>query len=95
MSVIEASCLGLAVICSDAYGMADTMVEGMTGLRCKIGDAESLFEAMKILYEEPDLRTKMGQEGRTRVLELFAADKIVGAWVDFYHELLFPTSMNS
>lgn len=88
MSVIEASCLGLPVICSDTYGLADTMVDNETGLRCKVADVQTLVEAMKYLYERPHERLRMGENGRNRVLELFSGEKIVGAWCNFYKSLL-------
>lgn len=88
MSIIEASCLELPVICSDAYGVADTIVDNETGVRCKVGDIPSLVEAMKFMYNNPQKRKRMGENGRHRVLEKFAASKIVQAWVDFYNEIL-------
>lgn len=86
-SVIEASALCLPVICSDAYGVMDAMVEGETGLRCKVGDEESLYECMKKYYEEPELRRLYGQNGRRRVEEKFDGSVVTAAWVDFYNGL--------
>ena len=40
-SVIEASSLGLPVICSDAYGVMDAMIDDVTGIRCKVGNEDS------------------------------------------------------
>lgn len=88
MSIIEASCLKLPVICSDAYGVADTIVENETGVRCKVGDVSSLAEAMKFMYNRPDERKRLGENGRKRVLDFFAGHKIVQAWIDFYNEIL-------
>lgn len=88
MSVIEASCLGLPVICSDAYGLADTMVDNETGLRCKVGDVESLKDAMQYFYDNPGECKRMGTNGRERVLELFAGEKIVAEWVKYYKQML-------
>lgn len=87
MSVVEASCLGLPVICSDAYGLTDTMVDNETGLRCKVADVDTLVYAMQYFYNNPQERSRMGNNGRHRVLELFTGDKIVGAWYDFYKTL--------
>lgn len=87
MSVVEASCLGLPVICSDAYGLQDTMVDNETGLRCKVGDVATLECAMRFMYENPEERKRMGDNGRARVLELFPASKIIRAWSDFYRTL--------
>lgn len=88
MSIIEASCLGLPIICSDAYGVADTIVDNETGIRCKVGDVPSLIEALKFMYNNPAERKRMGRNGRQRVLKLFAGEIIVQAWVDFYKEIL-------
>ena len=88
MSAVEAACLGLPVICSDVYGLKDTIIEGETGLRCKVRDSKSLEEAMAILYDNPVLRREMGKNGRQRILNEFSGEKIVRAWIDFYNEIL-------
>ena len=88
MSAVEAACLGLPVICSDVYGLRDTMIEGETGLRCKVRDSKSLEEAMAKLYDDPSLRKEMGVKGRQRILNEFTGEKIVGEWVKFYTNIL-------
>lgn len=87
MSVVEASCLGIPVICSDAYGLADTMADNVTGIRCKVADVDSLYKAMLKLYNEPELRSELGKNGRERTLKLFPGNVIVGEWVKFYRTL--------
>ncbi len=47
MSVIEASACKIPVICSDTYGLMDTIIENKTGLRHKVKDIDSLYEQMK------------------------------------------------
>ena len=87
-SVIEASCLGIPVICSDAYGVMDAMVEGETGLRCKVADVSSLQEAMDKMLNDAEMRKQMGENGRKRVLENFKGSDITAEWVKFYKEIL-------
>ena len=87
-SVIEASCLGLPVICSDTYGVMDAMVDNATGLRCKVGDVDSLYQCMHKLNEDTTLRKNLGDNGRKRVLEVFSSDVVSKAWLDFYHSIL-------
>lgn len=86
MSVLEASCMKLPVICSDTYGMADTFVDGVTGLKCKVMDDETLYACMKKLYEDKSMREKMGAAGRERVEKLFSKKLVTEAWVQFYRE---------
>lgn len=88
LSVIEASSLKLPVICSDAYGLADTLADNETGLRCKVADVYSLEKAMIELYDNPSLRKKLGKQGRERVLKLFKGETIVAEWVKYYKEIL-------
>lgn len=87
-SVIEASALGLPVICSDAYGLKDAMVEGETGLRCHVKDIESLYQAMMTLYLDSNLRNTQGENGKTRVKSNFSGEMVGKAWEQFYNELL-------
>ncbi len=87
LSVIEASCLGLPVICSDTYGVMDAMVENVTGLRCKVKDVDSLLNAMVILYKDESLRNTFGENGRKRVLSKFSGVYLTDKWVEFYKKI--------
>ena len=88
MSVLEASGMNLPVICSDIYGMADTFVEGETGLKCKVRDDVTLYKCMKKLYGDRQLRTAMGIAGRERVEKLFSKELVTSAWVDYYRNIV-------
>ena len=87
-SVIEASALGLPVICSDAYGVMDAMVDNVTGLRCKVGDVESLYIAMARLAENKLLQASLGANGKARVISEFDGSKVTVNWQMFYREIL-------
>lgn len=87
VSAIEASCLGLPVICSDTYGMADTMIDNITGLRCKVADVDSLYQCMLQLYENESMRKALGNNGRQRILQDFSSDLVSTAWLDYYLKL--------
>lgn len=88
MSIIEAQGLGLPVITSDAYGVVDASVEGKTGLRCKVGDVESLYESMVLYHNNPTIRAEHGSAGRKRVEELYDNRVVTQAWVEYYKTLL-------
>ena len=85
-SVIEASALGLPVVCTDVYGVMGAIVDNVTGIRCRVGDRESLREALMPLIQDTDLRRKLGRAGRARVEELFDANVVTASWLDFYHK---------
>ena len=87
-SVLEAACIGLPCICSDAYGVLDAYVDGETGLQCKVGDAESLYQCMKKMHDNQEMRIKMGKRSRERALQDFNVKPISEAWLNFYKEIL-------
>lgn len=87
MSVIEAQALGLPVITTDAYGVCDTSVVNETGLRCKVGDPDTLYQCMTTLYSNSEMRKQFGTAGRERVEKLFDSNIVSKAWADFYHKI--------
>lgn len=87
-SVLEAACVGLPSICSDAYGVLDAYIEGETGLRCHVGDSESLYQCMKEMYDKPEMRAEMGQKSRERVLRDFKGSDLTRYWVRYYESVL-------
>lgn len=86
-SVLEASCLGIPVICSDTYGLMDAMVEGVTGLRHQVGQSQDLYEKMKFLAENKSLRIEMGTNAQKFATENFSSEMITKEWVRFYNSL--------
>lgn len=88
MSVIEASACKIPVVCSDAYGLMDTIIDNKTGLRHKVKDADDLFIQMKKLSENKVLRDTLGANGLQYIIENFSAKTITKEWVNFYKEIL-------
>ena len=87
-SVIEASLLEKPVICSDTYGLMETIIENKTGLRHKVADVDSLFYQMEKLVNDVKLREELGRGGRNYVLENFSAELISEKWLGFYKSIL-------
>lgn len=87
-SVLEAAGVGLPCICSDAYGVLDAYVENKTGLRCHVGNAESLYQCMRKMYDNPILVKEMGEHARQRVISDFNGERITAYWVEFYRQIL-------
>ena len=87
-SVLEAACIGLPCICSDAYGVQDAFVENETGLKCHVGDSDSLYQCMRKMYDNPSLVKEMGINSRQRALKDFNGAVLTECWVDFYKQIL-------
>jgi glycosyltransferase involved in cell wall biosynthesis len=87
-SVIEASLLEKPIICSDTYGLMETIVDNKTGLRHKVADVDSLYLAMEKLVNDKKLKSLLGKGGRDYILENFSAQTISEKWVEFYKKIL-------
>ena len=87
-SIIEASLLEKPIICSDTYGLMETILDNETGIRHKVGNRESLKIAMETLLNDKDLRSKFGKNARNYVLEYFTSQQITQKWIEFYKEIL-------
>lgn len=88
MSVIEASACKLPVVCSDAYGLMDTIIDNETGLRHKVKDVDDLYKQMKKLSKDKLLREKLGENGLKYIHQNFSAEIISQEWYNFYKKLL-------
>jgi glycosyltransferase involved in cell wall biosynthesis len=88
MSVIEASLLGIPIICSDTYGLMESIIDCKTGLRHKVADVDSLYLAMEKLILDKNKRVSLGAGGREYVLKNFSDQDISKEWLEFYKNML-------
>ena len=88
LSVIEASALEKPIICSDAYGLADTIIQGETGLRHRVGDVEHLKEQLSFALNHPKELNAMGKAGRNYVEANFSEKRLLKEWESFYKKQL-------
>jgi len=91
-SIIEASLLEKPILCSDTYGLKETIIENVTGLRHKTADSDSIFTQMIVLVSDPEMRKRMGKEGRRYVLENFTALAISASWSEYFKSILLKNS---
>lgn len=88
LSIIEASACELPIICSDTYGLKDSMVNGVTGIRHITHNVDSIVRAMEILYTNEERRNKLGKNGRKYVVENFSKEIIASLWIDYFKSIL-------
>ena len=87
-SIIEASSCGLGIICSDTYGLRDTIIDNKTGLRHKAGNVQELTKRMQTLSSNIDLIRYFGEKGFDYVTNNFSASFVSNEWLKFYSNLL-------
>lgn len=71
--VLEAAAAGIPTVTTDATGARDSVIDGVTGLISKAGDAGSLADCLvELLTATPAKRKKMGDMARARAEAEFA-----------------------
>jgi glycosyltransferase involved in cell wall biosynthesis len=77
ITALEGMASGLPVVASNAGGLAETIVDNQTGKHFQPGSAKNLADALRPLLKYAELRTELGQQGRERVLQHYAWDRIL------------------
>ena len=76
--LLEAAALGRPIITTDIPGCREAVVNGVSGLLCRVKDTDSLYEAMKKMLSIPrEQREAMGREGREHMRTFFRKEDIV------------------
>jgi glycosyltransferase involved in cell wall biosynthesis len=71
VSIAEAMACGLSVVATPVGGIVAQVLDGKTGRLVAERDVSGMAEAMLTLAQNPELRQRLGQEGRKRALNLY------------------------
>jgi glycosyltransferase involved in cell wall biosynthesis len=77
VSAIEALAAGRPVVATRVGGVPDVVRDGEDGFLVETGDTVELAARLAQLARDPELRERMGQQGRERVLPRYAVDRLV------------------
>lgn len=64
ITVLEAAACGTPTVASDAPGLRDSVVDGVTGHLVPHGDVEALADALRELLDDDEERTRLGAAAR-------------------------------
>jgi glycosyltransferase involved in cell wall biosynthesis len=85
---IEAMAARRPVVGPRRGGIAESVVDGETGLLVPPDDVDAFAEATAALAADDDLRTRMGEAGRSRAGAVFSLERHVGEMTRLYEEVL-------
>jgi glycosyltransferase involved in cell wall biosynthesis len=78
----------LPVVSYDVDGAPEVVIPGRTGVLVRPGDIEGLAEAMSLLAQDPELRSRMGEEGRRLFCKRFSREVMVNEISAIYESCL-------
>jgi glycosyltransferase involved in cell wall biosynthesis len=89
LPAIEAMATGICLVATDGGALPEvTGTDNDTVLGCKAGDAEGLAATLRRGLDSPELRARIGEAGRQRVVERWSWTHCAKLTVDQYREVL-------
>ena len=85
---LEAMACGVPVVASKVGGVADSVVDGVTGLLVPPHAPNAIAKAAALLLDDPELASGLGANGVERVRTRYSWDTVAGATEDAYRRLL-------
>lgn len=82
--LMEAMGSGVPVIASDLSGIPELVNDQLTGLLVPPRDAASLADALECYIKDPDLRRRLGQAGREKVVGEFDLNKTAARLAHYF-----------
>lgn len=77
--ILEAMAMQIPVISTNHSGIPEAVVDGANGLLVPSADEVALAEALARLIDDPELRLRLGEQGRITVIEKFNLERNAGA----------------
>jgi len=72
LALVEAMSCGVPVVATAAGGVADVVVDGVTGALVAVGDKRALRDRLEFVSRDPALRERWGRAGRKRAIDRFS-----------------------
>jgi glycosyltransferase involved in cell wall biosynthesis len=87
-SLIEAMAYGVAPVVTNCGGSPELVVDGVSGLVVPVRDAAALAAAMARLYEDTELRRRLGSAARERIRNDFRIEDTIVRTLQLYRDLV-------
>lgn len=87
-AVLEYMALGKPVIATDGGGTSEILMDGISGFLIRPSDPTLLADKIRILLDNEDLRSRMGNSGSKLVREVFTIDGMINAYTKLYKKVI-------
>ena len=85
--MVQGLLTGIPAISLDNDGAPEVVIPDETGVLVPLGDVHGLSEAIAKLAADPALRSKLGERGRLRCVEMFDWRKMIAELEALYQGL--------
>ena len=87
VSLLEAMACEKPVVATAVGSVPETVTNGINGYLTPAGDEEASAQAILALLEDPELRRRMGQAGRERVVRQWSVEQMVSGYEQLIERL--------
>ncbi len=87
LTLLEGMSSGLPVIATRVGGIPEIVDDGVNGFLVQSKNPEAIAERVLELNADPELRRRIGEAARARVLERYTAEKVVGQYMEIYESV--------
>jgi glycosyltransferase involved in cell wall biosynthesis len=94
-SLVEAMAVGLPSVVSDIAANLQLVDAGVHGLTVPFDDESAIGSAFVTLFRDPELRTAMGRNARTRVIENYATDRVIDRYELLFRQRVLKSGRNA
>ena len=88
VTLLESMSHGIPVVATNVGGNPEVVLDGRTGYLVPPKNAHSLADRIVQLLRDPDLRLRMGEEGRRRVERDFQLRDVANRYLDLYRSMI-------
>jgi L-malate glycosyltransferase len=88
LSILEAMAHGLPIIAPRVGGLPEIITDGVEGFLISGRRPEDFAEKCRVLFEDVDLRQKMGAAGRLKIIRDFSLEKMASDYFNLYRQTI-------
>jgi glycosyltransferase involved in cell wall biosynthesis len=86
-AALEAMAAGLPVVATRTGNLSDLVIDDETGFLVEHEDRPALARQTRLILDDAELRTRLGEAGRRRALEAFSIGAVSKKYASLYREL--------
>ena len=83
-AIMEAMSVGLPIVTTSIFENKELVTDKEDGLLCPVANSDCLYEGLKLLKENPQIATSLGESGALKMKLKYELRNMSDLWEDFY-----------